>query len=142
MSKSHEVGEMVQLLGLLAPYGQPKLSLQLEGKRVAGKQAGKDRRIAFQTATKNVGGFRELPSAGVLLAVLQGSLKIPGALVVYEIGQGTRRYHRGQCERPGNASGQSAGLPLSPLAPPFGQAPIGDSAEWQIIQVSPQVIRQ
>ena len=59
-----------------------------------------------------------------------------------EIDQGTRRDHRGQCERPGNASGQSTRLSPSPLAPPFGQAPIGDSAERQIIQVSPQVIRQ
>ena len=33
-------------------------------------------------------------------------------------------------------------LSPSPLAPAFGQAPIGDSAKRQIIQVSPQIIRQ
>jgi hypothetical protein len=81
---------MVQLLGLLSPYDEAKLSLQLEGKRVAGKETGrkvgKEVGIAFQAATKNIGGLGELPSAGVLVAVLQSSLEILDALMVKEIG--------------------------------------------------------
>ena len=106
------------------------------------KKVGKEVGIAFQAATKNIGGLGKLPFAGVLLTVLQSSLEITAELIANEIHQATCRDHRGQCERPGNAPGQSARLSPSPLPPPLGQAAIGDTAKRQIIQVSPQVVRQ
>ena len=126
VSKSHEIGEMVQLPAF-GPVRPAKLSLQIEGKRVVGKEpeeGWEEVGIAFRPR-RRISAARKLPSAGCFPRPAEQPGDY-GRVDAGDIDQATCRDQRGQCGDPAMLRPRAQAVPAATCAT------VRSSSDWRL----------